>query len=442
MLRTLFVIIITLVGIAASFYGTFNALMFYLWMAYFRPEDWLWNNFFSSLNLSLYVGVFLLLSTFFTHVKLKFTLFAGLLTLVAIHSLTSSLLSNYSSVSFSYWIDFIKIVVISYLITMVIRSEKDLKVTLIIISLSLGLEGAKQGWLQLILNPGATNANTHLMLGDNNGVAVGMIMLVPVLFALYQTTERKLFKYGFGFLAIGIIYRALSTYSRGGFLTFLVMCIIFWLRSKHKFRILIIVALISALLLPVFPQEFWDRMDTITVGEDEKRDDSAAGRLYYWQVAMDMAKSEPIFGVGHNAYRQAYGSFSGGQHGTRRSVHSAWFGILSEWGFLGFAFYMGIYIYSLFSCTKVRRMCKNKPELKNFLVYGISLETSLIAAAVGITFLSFQYIEILWHFFALAVVTNQIVRAQYEAQGNTLIKSADENTDLFGTEISMREVKF
>ena len=63
---------------------------------------------------------------------------------------------------------------------------------LIVIGLSLGFEAAKQGWAQFILNPGASNINTHPALGDNNGVALAMFMLVPILAALGATADRWL----------------------------------------------------------------------------------------------------------------------------------------------------------------------------------------------------------------------------------------------------------
>ena len=421
MLRTILIVTVILVGIVASFYGSLNALMFYLWIAYFRPETWVWNNFVSGLNLSLFVGIYLLISTFVTSIKLKFTSFAGLLSLAVVHSLISTIMSNYSSVSFPYWMEFLKIAVISYLITMLIRSEKDLKITLIVISLSLGLEGAKQGWYHLLLHPGSINTNTHPVFGDNNGVAVGMLMLAPILLVLYQTMERKIFKYGFLFIAIGVIYRALSTYSRGGFLAFIAMCFIFWLRSEYKIRIALFVVLILAILLPTLPQQFWDRMDTITVNEGEVREASSANRIYFWKIAVEMANDNPLFGVGHNAYMSAYNTYdhSNGLYGRSRAAHSSWFSLLAEWGFLGLILYLSVYFYSLFSCAQARKKIKNYSKSK-FLKNCIQgIETSLITGGVGITFLSLQYLEMLWHFFALAVAINQILRVQDATESAT-----------------------
>jgi len=410
--RILFVSSIILVGLVASFRAPLNALLFYLWIAYFRPDIWVENRFLLSLRFSLLVGILLLVITFIKGVKFKFTPFAALLSLVAVHSLTSSLLSKYSA----GWVDFFKIIVISYLITQIIKTEKDLKMTLMVITLSLGVfDGAKQGWTFLILYPGRKNFNELPTLGDNNHVAVAMLLLVPVLIALSQTAERKIVKYGYIFIAIGVIYRALSTYSRGGFLTLLVICFIFWLRSRYKVRVLLIAVLLAAVILPTFPQRFWDRMDTITYSRDEQ-DASVQGRLILWEIAWTMAKQNPIFGIGHNGFKRAYLNFDE-DHNKSIAVHSAWFGILSEWGFPGLIIFFSFYFYSVISCAKVRKKCKNRPELKSLLIYSNSIETSIIAGAAGITFLAFHYQEIIWHYFALAAVTHQIIR-DLDAGGN------------------------
>ena len=43
MLRAIFVIAIIFVGGIVSLTSSFHALLFYLWIAYFRPEYWVWD---------------------------------------------------------------------------------------------------------------------------------------------------------------------------------------------------------------------------------------------------------------------------------------------------------------------------------------------------------------------------------------------------------------
>jgi hypothetical protein len=40
MLRTLFVVLLITGGVNYSLQGPFYALLFYIWKAYLRPEDW------------------------------------------------------------------------------------------------------------------------------------------------------------------------------------------------------------------------------------------------------------------------------------------------------------------------------------------------------------------------------------------------------------------
>ena len=58
MFRTLFVVGLILAGSVISLRGSFYSLLFYLWLAYFRPESWLWSDFVTSLKLSLLVGTY------------------------------------------------------------------------------------------------------------------------------------------------------------------------------------------------------------------------------------------------------------------------------------------------------------------------------------------------------------------------------------------------
>src|SRR5207249_2751304 len=120
---------------------------------------------------------------------------------------------------------------------------------------------------------------------DNNGVAVGMMMIVPFFGALAHSTVRRWERILYWFFGIGVFWRGLTTYSRGGFLAALVLAVVFWLQSRKKIRTLAAIALIGGLVLTIMPQQFFDRMHTITAPSEE-RDESARGRLHFWQVAM------------------------------------------------------------------------------------------------------------------------------------------------------------
>ena len=171
--------------------------------------------------------------------------------------------------------------------------------------------------------------------------------------------------------------------------------------------------LIAGLILPALPPAFWARMSTINAPEEE-RDYSQAGRLHFWSVGIAMANDRPILGVGHAGYQPSYNQYdwSGGLYGTGRAVHSSWFGILAETGYVGFALFMVIVLSSFWACRRVRIMAKRGEVPESLGHYATGLESSLIAFCVGGTFVSFHYSEMLWHFFALTIALERVAMVE------------------------------
>jgi probable O-glycosylation ligase (exosortase A-associated) len=386
-----------------------------LWIAYFRPESWAWSDLFTTLNLSYLAGAYLVLRTVFSGVALKLDLRNSLLIVFLLHSLMSTWFALNPEYSFSYWQDFAKMIVVSFLLTNIIQTSADLRLILIVIAVSLGFEAGKQGWAQLVLNPGAKNDNTVPFLGDNNLVAVGMAMLVPIIGALAATSSGWQ-KRAFQFLSVGVLYRGLSTYSRGGFLSFAAVGAHWFWRSPHKLKTIAAVALAALLIAPVLPQEFWDRMSTI-VAPSQERDDSVQGRLHFWQVAVAMANERPLVGVGHRGYEPAYNQYdwTNGQFLTNRAVHSAWFGVLADLGYVGLFLFVAIVLLSLRGCRRVRKAARRGEIPGPLGPYAVGLESSLVAFIIGGSFVSFQYSEMLWHYFALTIALERVAVAEAAA---------------------------
>jgi probable O-glycosylation ligase (exosortase A-associated) len=277
------------------------------------------------------------------------------------------------------------------------------------VTLSLGFEAAKQGWGNLLTAPGAINSNEIPFLGDNNLVAVGMAMLIPLVAALGQTAPKAWQKRAFQFLNVGVLYRAISTYSRGGFLAVGGVGLLFFWRSHYKMRTALAGVLALAIILPVMPPAFWARMATITA-QRTARDDSQLGRLHFWKVAVLMANDHPLVGVGPSAYEPHYNQYdtSDGRFMTKRAVHSAWFGVLAELGYPGLCLFVAIVWLSFRACRRVRAMAARGEIPGPLGPYATGLEGSLVAFTIGGSFVSFHYCEMLWHFFALTIALESV----------------------------------
>jgi probable O-glycosylation ligase (exosortase A-associated) len=410
MLRTLFVLVLASVGVRWALKGPFYGLLLYLWIAYFRPEEWVWHPFIRSLNLSLIAGVVVVASVLISRERLRFNMGIAAALLFFVQSTISLVYSPYPEYTLPFWMDFAKCTVITYLIAMLAADRSRYRIVLIVIALSLGFEAAKQGWVQLLINPGGRNDNEIAFLGDNNLSAVGVFMLVPILAALGRTASTPWEKRLFYFLMGGTIYRGLITYSRGGFLACGALLAAQIARSKRPVQSLVGAALIGIMIMPALPDSFWDRMNTITAKEDE-RDESVNGRFHFWQVAALMADSRPFVGVGHNSFNRSYNDydFSYGQFGRSRNVHSSWFAVLAELGYPGVLLMVANLALAVLACWRARRLAARDPAYADVGQFGVALESSLLVFAVGGTFVTFQYTEMLWHMFGLSAALQLIV---------------------------------
>jgi putative inorganic carbon (hco3(-)) transporter len=234
-----------------------------------------------------------------------------------------------------------------------------------------------------------------------------MVMLVPIIAYIAHTTPHVWIRRGYGLLIVGCLYRALSTYSRGAFLACAAMGGVYLLRSRQKLRAIAGIVVIVTIVLPVLPDAFWARMDTIQTYEE---DDSATGRLHFWEVALAMADANPWFGVGFNAYKDAYNTydFSHGEYGKGRSVHSSFFGVLADTGYMGFVLWMAILVSAFWSCYWIQKHAARE-SLPVELTHGaVALEASLVAFVVSGSFLPGQYGEMFWHFIGITIVLQQL----------------------------------
>jgi probable O-glycosylation ligase (exosortase A-associated) len=414
MIRSVLPLALLVVGIYYASRGPFFALLVYFANAYFRPETYAWGDSLARLNLSLLIGISVIALTFVARQKLVWN---GRVTLVWLFlglSLFSSLASGYSDYSWPFAVEFLKIITVTYLLVILTDDSRKFRLVILMMVMSLGLEQAKQGWFYLLTSPGWRNDNPIPFLGDNNGTAVGMLMLVPLVGLLMQTTKGKWRQLFFGIVLIGCLYRALSTFSRGAFLASIAVAIVLSLRSANKLRNLAIILGVSLLILPMLPSVFWDRMETIQTYK-EINDESALGRLHFWSVAMRMASANPIIGVGFNSYNRAYDEydFSGGGYGRGYSVHSIYFGVLAELGYLGLFLYLSI-IFSAFRASSYSRKVGFQREHRFFVVSASALEASLVAFLVGGSFVPLQYNEMFWHIIGLLIVLMRLAGQHQE----------------------------
>lgn len=437
MKRVIFVLLVTTVGILASFVDSFYGLLLYAWYSFASPLDLTFGALQGS-RLSLVVG-FIVIAT--TLIQKKSLLKLHLVSAFLIAFLFCCFASLAMTGVFDLRTIFSQIELIAKLIAMtlitptILTNTKKIRLFILVVAISVGVLGAYYGIFGLIA--GSKKIIGPGRIGDNNGYAVLLVSSLPFIFFAGKYLElpfKKNFKIPIlvGFFLANIV-AIMLTFSRGGFLSAcLVISLLVLSIEKLWSKILVwgivvpILILVGSSVFMVNPNEIplpkgeiSDSIVTNTIESYKERlrtlrgtsenIESANSRTHFWKVAIKMAEDNPLFGVGFNRYSHEYDNydFSGGEYGRSRAVHNTMLSILAETGYTGMFVFFLIVISSLFSLFLTKRRCRQEVEqleqAKELVDYVKMIRISMFGFFFGSFFVTCLFQELLWTLFALTV---------------------------------------
>ena len=295
---------------------------------------------------------------------------------------------------------------------------------LMVMAGSIGYYSAKAGLASLFGGGVKFSAGVGGAFADNNGYALGTVMIVFLLIAVAQNAERRWVRAGFYVAAPLSAFAVVSLFSRGGFLGLVVESLVFMLLQRRKFVWLsgvTALALVGLLVAPL-PEGWLDRIKTIQTYE-KVGDESALSRLHFWRVAVDMARTQPL-GIGLRNYEAAYDryDFSLGKYGHRRAVHSSHFQVLAETGYLGAGTWIGLFLVAFFLAFRVRCRSRNErlaPDVKRLLfTCANALIASMVGFLIGGAFIALALNDLTWLTFALVAALDRLSSQAIAAAGD------------------------
>ena len=180
------------------------------------------------------------------------------------------------------------------------------------------------------------------VLGDPNDLS--LVLLFPMAFSVALIVTRGVgwLNRSIALVGFGLIFWAIMcTQSRGGLLGIMAILGVIGVRVIKSKALLVTIGVVGALGL--FAAAGISSRSSGGAGEAGVVDESAAGRFNAWACAFWMAVDHPLFGVGIDNFRYNYYAYStmlGTFEGLAKAVHSTWFAVLSEGGFVGFALFM------------------------------------------------------------------------------------------------------
>jgi len=384
----------------------------WFWVSYFVPHSFTWG-FGRRLPVAALIGGATLVGFFFTRDRkpLPGTWSVMLMGLFTVHMTITTMLAFNPELSWVKWNWVFKGFVMTFVTLCLFQEATRLRSLYMVPAICLGLWGLKSA-LYVVRTGGGSRVYgpEFSFFGDNNEFGLAVCMALPLMFYLARDEKRLWVKRLLRLLFAASIVAVLFTYSRGAFLGLMtVLTVLVW-RSPWRMRFGAVVLVAGLIAVPLAPQRLKDRISSIQAQESaETRDGSVAGRIEAWTTSWHVATTHPFAGEGFRAlwnddiWNEYYGYMT---YGAVRDVHSLYFEVMSEHGFVGFGLYIAIMVSALLSLARVRRRWKGHPEYGHLAHYAEMNQVALYPFMVAGAFLSFAYFD----FYFLLVGTSVLLR--------------------------------
>ncbi|MCH8499095.1 MAG: O-antigen ligase family protein [Marinobacter sp.] len=319
--------------------------------------------------------------------------------------------------------DFIKLVIIMMLAYKVVVTERALDVCLwayILGTTYIGYVARVTGrdWQGRIEGIGMVDTG-----GDGNMTAAAMApaLIILIYKAWMGGLKTKLVAIFCGaFIANGIVL----INSRGAFLgvvagtAYFLLYMIFSKYQKKGQRALAILTIIVGLSggLYVADEAFWERMQTLQELDDG--DASGSHRVEFWLATFDIMRDYPM-GVGIGGFIHVSQNYLPERYFERRdtgkAVHSTWFQIIGEVGWIGFSIFLAmlVAVFRTSFATKKFLIASGKYD-EYFKV--LVLEAGLIAFLVAATFIDRGRAEVLYWLVTFILVSANVYLPKSEGK--------------------------
>lgn len=306
-----------------------------------------------------------------------------------------------------WFIEYLKIFIMYYLASRVIRTPKQVYGIFMLVATALAYIALEANWIYLESGNLILYRRGFALL-DNNGAGLLLALGVPLCYFAWEATaglHRWLY-----LIAIPVIIHAvLCTYSRGAMLSMIAAAPLYILYTRHrKFMLLVYVGV--AVALPIMAgKEIQARFFSI---EQREADASYQSRLTSWRIATEIAWDYPIAGAGIRC--SGIEMFKRGADMEGRTIHSQYLQVAADSGLLAIGSYLLMIAFSFWNIWRARRRLwkRTDPESRQAVAVLGGVECSIISYLVGAIALSLEVFEISYILFLLAAQVWALLHAE------------------------------
>jgi putative inorganic carbon (HCO3(-)) transporter len=315
----------------------------------------------------------------------------------------------------AYTGSYVKMATMVFAISWLIRSEKEFAIAcnmMVICGIAIAIVALnnKANGIGLVEGTRVTiGRDISSILGDPNDLA--LVLSFPISFSagLALTKGRGTFSRCLGVVGYFLIASAIiATQSRGGLLAIVAVSSVFSFYKIKSKLLVICLGGFGLLILLIFA----GISDRSSGGAGESGvDASAQGRLYAWQAAFKMANTHPFSGVGIDNFTSNYFFYSPHWDGMNHAVHSTWFGVLAETGYVGLCIFLVLVFKTVKSLYQVVNKLKPLYEQGQCSAVLFCSAQSVLAGLAGFiasgTFLTQGFTWPLYILLALSIAVQQ-----------------------------------
>jgi probable O-glycosylation ligase (exosortase A-associated) len=305
---------------------------------------------------------------------------------------------------------FVKSLIFFIFAVLLLRKKEHFEAILMFLCIALCFFGVMEGIKVLLSGGGHKIQGIHGPLGDNNKVALGLNMTIPLILYLVTQMENKYVKLALKGTAFLCVMAIIGTASRGGFIGLVFMAFYYWWKNGKKLSIAFSVLLVGAIAASLMPSAWFERMDSIA---NSGENSPMVSRVTSWKINYLAGLDHPFAGHGFDAtaarivwqnYVYDLNTLNWGvdtpipQKGF--VAHSIYFQVLGNQGFVGLFLFLAILFVTFSKINSLRRHYYNNDTWQSHLLTAVkvSIATYCICGAA----LSAAYFELLY--FLIAVV--------------------------------------
>jgi len=299
--------------------------------------------------------------------------------------------------SWDYWDRTMRGLALVFLVFFIADRKARIHGFVWIIVMSLGYYSVKggiftilHGGQYIVFGPDAS------ILGDNNHLALAVVMSLPLINYLRVHTRSRTIQFCLVAAVFLSIVMVLGSKSRGGAVALGVTLVVLWLGARHKIAYAVVGGALLLAAVSFMPDSYFSRLDTINEAD---QDTSFAGRVTAWKIAIAIAMDRFPFGAGF--YAQQLPSVAYAYHlteglpliGGAFAAHSIYFQVLGEHGFVGLVIYLAILVLALYNTMVISRQTRTTPEFRWAYDLSVMIRASLFGFYVGGAALSMAYFD-------------------------------------------------